>query len=78
MLHFFIKESSAVSDVSYNPENDELYITFNSGATNYTYFNVPFSAVIELTSADSVGKAFHKVIKNKYEFKNLITVGEAG
>jgi hypothetical protein len=47
-------------------EGTTLYIQFHSGNT-YSYSNVPLTAYQQLADAESVGKAFHRVIRGIYQ-----------
>lgn len=57
--------SSMISSVGYDPETQELEVTFNQGRS-YTYEGVPQAEYDNLVSAQSVGKYFAANIKNVY------------
>lgn len=45
---------------------DDLFIRFKNGKT-YRYSDVPLETFEELRDAPSVGKAFHALIRDKFE-----------
>ena len=53
-------------------ECDALYIRFKHGGT-YRYDGVAFGVFDAMMKDESVGKAFHALIKNKYPFVKLDT-----
>lgn len=59
--------SSMISSVGYDPETQELEVTFKKGRS-YTYEGVPQAEYDNLVSAQSVGKYFAANIKNVYRF----------
>lgn len=57
-------ESSAMNEVSYDPNTKNLRIYFNSNPSKgYDYPNVPEDKVIGLLTAESAGRYYHKHIK---------------
>lgn len=58
-------ESSAISDIYYDPKSLELTVNFRQGHT-YTYQDVPQGVVTEFLAAPSQGKFFNNVIKQLY------------
>lgn len=62
--------SSNISTIGYNPNNKKLIILFKRG-TIYRYENVNLETFFKMILAESVGKAFHEYINNKYTFTRL-------
>lgn len=64
-----IKESSNIHSATY--VGTTLTVTFHSGGV-YSYLNVPASVVEQFVAAESVGKAFHSLIKKGgYVFEKI-------
>lgn len=63
MKHEF-KTSTSISHIDYH-EPDTLEIKFTSGAVHH-YVKCPKSHYDGLKGAESPGKYFHKMIKNRY------------
>lgn len=63
-----VRDSSNISQVSYNPEDSLLLVKFVNGDA-YTYQRVSFAEFGSLVSADSVGKAFIRYIRPKQASK---------
>lgn len=64
-------ESSNIAAIAY--KDDCLYVKFLEGNI-YKYFNVPFEVFTQLLEADSVGRAFHQLVKSNpliYPFDRL-------
>ena len=62
-------ESSTVSRIAY--EDDALFVEFRSGVS-YRYDDVPPEVYDELFEADSIGRAFHRLVKlGGYEYERL-------
>lgn len=57
--------SSAIISADYDPESQELYVTFASGTT-YTYFSVPAWKFDELIAAPSAGSYFNDQIRDRH------------
>jgi len=55
-------ESSNIVAIGYDEEEKKLRVTFKSGAT-YDYLNVEPETHAAVIGADSVGKAFHRLIR---------------
>jgi chloramphenicol O-acetyltransferase len=75
----YLVESSSLSYVSHHlwishkgyGEVSELTVKFTNGSM-YSYEGVPVSVVLSLISADSIGKAFHQLIKKGgYAYKKV-------
>lgn len=60
--------SSNLDAIGYH--RGDLYIRFKNGGV-YAYQNVPFPVYAELEKAESVGKAFHALIRDAYPFSKL-------
>lgn len=60
--------SSNLSSASYDPEVENLTVTFNSGRA-YTYFNVPASVYRNLQTARSAGEFFARHIRSRYAYE---------
>ena len=58
--------SSNIESISYDSEWQVLYITFRSGVS-YRYVGVSQAAYNAFLEAPSLGKHFHKHIKNAYD-----------
>jgi len=56
--------SSHLSEVGHDPENNTLEVKFRSGRT-YQYSGVPRSAYMQILQMPSAGTAFHRIIKIK-------------
>ena len=55
--------STAIREIQHNPANNELRVTFQSGAT-YAYDNVDRSLAERFASADSKGAFFNRRLYN--------------
>lgn len=60
--------SSNLSEASYDPDTQELRITFNDGRT-YSYSSVPASIYTGLQRAPSAGSYFHRQIKGRFAYE---------
>lgn len=58
--------SSFIAETDYDRTNGTLLITFTDGKT-FKYDDVAQGSYISLTTSSSIGKAFHSVIKNRYD-----------
>ena len=61
-------ESSAVSEVSYFPNVERLFVQFKNGR-EYEYFNVPNHVMHGLRESPSKGKFLNKYVLAFYRFK---------
>ncbi len=61
-------ESSAISEVSYFPNVERLFVQFKNGR-EYEYFNVPNHVMTGLREAPSKGKFLKKYVLAFYRFK---------
>lgn len=57
--------SSAISDAEYDPETQQMELTFVNGGP-YTFYNVPQDVYDGLGAAPSAGKYYHAFIKGRY------------
>lgn len=62
--------SSIMTEVSYDEELHNLFITFTRGAT-YVYFNVPNDTYLRLMNSDSIGHYFSSFIKGQFEYQKI-------
>ncbi len=62
--------SSAVAGIGYQEDDHRLLITFTTGRT-YAYFGVSPEAYEKFRNADSKGRYFNRVIRNKYSYAKL-------
>ncbi len=58
--------SSAIAEASYDPETQEMDITFTNGPQEYTFYGVPETVFDGLISAPSAGRYYNSVIKGNY------------
>ena len=61
-------DSSAISEVSYYPNVERLFVLFKNGR-EYEYFNVPNHVMNGLREASSKGKFLNKYVLAFYRFK---------
>ena len=62
--------SSNLKLVTYNTENEDLNVTFNSGAI-YEYNKVPWAKFTKFRLAESHGKHFNEHIAKGHSFKKV-------
>lgn len=63
-------KSTNVQSVGYDQQQRHLEVKFRGG-THYRYFNVPQDVYDDLMGSESVGQAFHTLIKGKFEHEKL-------
>jgi hypothetical protein len=63
-------ESTAISEVSYYPNVERLFVSFKNGR-EYEYLNVPTHVMSGLRDASSKGKFLNKYILAQYRFKKV-------
>lgn len=63
-------ESSVISSVGYEPDTAVLEIEFLGGGT-YRYYAVPPSAYRALIDADSKGRTFIALIRDRYPTERI-------
>lgn len=66
----FAPRSSNLSTCAYNPDTQELAVTFQSGE-QYTYSSVPQSVWHGLKHAPSAGSYFYRQIRNSFSYTNV-------
>ncbi|HST36372.1 MAG TPA: KTSC domain-containing protein [Allosphingosinicella sp.] len=59
--------SSVIQSHHYDPEREELSITFTTGRS-YVYFHVPPEAYEDFRDAFSKGRHFNAKIRDSYDF----------
>jgi lysyl-tRNA synthetase class 2 len=62
--------STAIRDIRYNTEREQLQITFVSGRT-YVYLNVPESIYGAFTTSASKGVFFNRFIRDRFRHREL-------
>lgn len=70
VLNIIPVESSAIKSLTYDGRRKVLGIQFTSGHS-YLYFAVPKSALDRMLKADSIGKFYHREIKDVYESERI-------
>jgi len=60
--------SSAISRVGYNEQDQTLTITFLQSGRTYTYYDVPITIYRAITRAGSAGRYFNYNIRNRYSY----------
>ena len=60
--------SSNINCLGY--QRGRLFVRFNSGQT-YSYDKVPFPVFRTLKESDSVGNAFHRLVRGHYPYQKL-------
>lgn len=63
-------QSSNLSSIGYDEENQLLEIEFNHGRV-YEYFDVPNDVYEELMNASSHGRYFISEIKDSYDYNKI-------
>jgi hypothetical protein len=63
-------ESTAISEVSYYPNVERLFVSFKNGR-EYEYLNVPTHVMNGLRDALSKGKFLNKYVLAQYRFKKV-------
>ena len=62
--------SSAVREIAYNADSQELYVTYAEGR-EYVYYGVPKEVYERFRSAESWGVFVNKEIKRRYFYRRL-------
>jgi hypothetical protein len=62
--------STAIHDVRYNAEREQLQVTFVSGRT-YVYLGVPESVYAAFTTATSRGAFFNRFVRDRFQYLEL-------
>lgn len=63
-------ESSMIRGIGYDPASRRLHVQFMKGAT-YEFMKVPQNVHDDLRNAKSIGRYFHRNIREKFETKKL-------
>ena len=63
-LNWLTVVSSNIARIKYNRLSRELLVEFKGGA-QYLYQNVPQDTFLSVITADSIGSAFHRLIKSQ-------------
>ncbi len=64
-------ESSAIKSIGYNEDKQILEVQILETGRIYKYFDVPLEEYIDLLDAKSLGEYYNRVIKEKYEYREL-------
>lgn len=68
---YYPVESSNLSLIGYDPEEETLEVTFHNKAS-YRYFHVPSKLVSDLLNADSIGSFFYKnIVKGQFKYEKI-------
>jgi lysyl-tRNA synthetase class 2 len=62
--------SSAIRDIRYNAEREQMQVTFVSGRV-YVYLNVPESVHIAFTTSGSKGTFFNRFVRDRFRYREL-------
>jgi len=68
--------STAIADFKYDTDAERLTVTFVTGRI-YEYFNVPAYVAASFRSAFSKGTFFNAYIRDRYDFRELVSVRAA-
>lgn len=71
MPRFTAAQSSAISQVGYDPRHRRLYVTFRDSGETYVYLDVPPREYGDLLAAESIGRFVNERIKPRYKFQHL-------
>jgi hypothetical protein len=63
-------QSSAISDLEYDQENQVLTVTWKSGSRS-RHEGVPAEVFQQLLASDSLGRAFQKLVRNQFPSTTL-------
>jgi len=64
-------ESTAIKSIGYNEDKKLLEVEILETGRIYKYFDVPLEEYMDLLDAKSLGEYYNRVIKEKYEYKEL-------
>lgn len=64
-------ESSAIERIDYAADRELLFVTF-TGRRRYIYFDVPPHIYRRFLKADSRGRFFNSLIRDRYDFRELV------
>lgn len=73
--HDYAPDSSALSDLSYNQNNEDLLIEFTSG-DKFIYHGIPGPVWNGLIEARSAGSYYHANIRGKYSASRVVDAVE--
>lgn len=63
-------DSRNIKQSTYDFNTRELTLIFKGGK-QYKYLNVDVDSYNQLSTAESIGSEFHKLIKDKFEYENI-------
>ncbi len=64
-------ESSAIKSIGYNEDKKLLEVEILETGRIYKYFDVPLEEYLDFMDAKSLGEYYNRVIKEKYEYREL-------
>ena len=64
-------ESTAIKSIGYNEDKKLLEVEILETGRIYKYFDVPLEEYLDLLDAKSLGEYYNRVIKEKYEYREL-------
>lgn len=67
MVEWVNVRSNAIHRVGYDPATRRMYIDFHDGTPQYTFCRVPERVFSEFVSAASVGRYYHRHIRDHYQ-----------
>jgi len=67
MIEWVNVHSTAIRKIGYESSTNHMYIDFEDSDPFYTFCDVPKSVFKEFVSASSVGRYYHRYIKDKYD-----------
>lgn len=68
-----VANSSQIAAYAYDPASGVLAVQFHNSAFVYQYRGVSADTATEFEKAESKGKAFASLIRNKYDFARIDT-----
>lgn len=61
-------ESSNVDSMGWDKESEQLWVKFKGGKkVVYVYYGVPEKVAVSVIQSDSIGRAVHDQLRDKYE-----------
>jgi len=64
-------ESTAIKSIGYNEDKKLLEVEILETGRIYKYFDVPLEEYMDFLDAKSLGEYYNRVIKEKYEYREL-------
>ncbi len=64
-------ESTAIKSIGYNEDKKLLEVEILETGRIYKYFDVPLEEYLDFLDANSLGEYYNRVIKEKYEYREL-------